>query len=187
MILNQIFIREATREDIPLVAKSVMAAAHMNDFPAVSAYDEEFCAICARTDTLYSFKNSRIITIGGTPVGCMISYPGEIYKDAREVTFKMFSDVPENVLEGTGIEAFPGEWYLDSLAVLPAYRNYGLGTKLLEDAIHTGRSKGFTKFSLIVEKASTELIDYYSSFGFVPAEDITFFGDPYMRMVKESI
>lgn len=182
MVDIRMFIRDASREDLPLVSKTVMAAAHMNDFPAVSGYDDEFVAICSRTDTLYSFKHARIMTVDGVAVGCMISYPGDIYAKARKVTFGMFSDVPEQMLEETGTEAFPGEWYLDSLAVVPAYRKFGIGKSLIEDAIGIGRRKGFQRFSLIVEAASADLQEYYASFGFKVSGTLTFFGDPYLRM-----
>lgn len=178
-------IRDASLDDVELVSRSVVSAAHLSDFAPESMYDEEFAEICSREDTLYSYRHARILTVDGVPVGCMVSYPGDIYGQAREITFKMFTDVSQEVSDATGTETFPGEWYLDSLAVLPAHRNSGLGSLLIRDAIETGRRRGYRKFALIVEKSSPDLQQYYSSFGFIPGEDINFFGDSYMRMTLE--
>lgn len=178
-------IRDASTDDVALIAKCVVAAAHLCDFEDGTEYDEEFTAICSREDTLYSYRNARVVTVDGVPVGSMVSYPGDIYEEARKVTFRLFTDVSQEVSDATGTETFPGEWYLDSLAVLPAHRNSGLGSLLIRDAIETGRSRGYRKFALIVEKSSPGLQEYYASFGFIPGEDINFFGDSYMRMTLE--
>lgn len=183
--MGEIFIRDALRDDIPLIAQCVIAAAHLSDFTPNPMYDGEFLDICGREDTLYSYRHTRVLTVDGIPVGCMVSYPGDIYETARKVTFRMFTDVSQEVSDATGTETFPGEWYLDSLAILPAHRKSGFGTLLIKDAIQTGQRRGFKRFSLIVEKASPELQEYYASFGFQSENDICFFGEAYMRMVME--
>lgn len=181
--MEEICIRDALRDDVPFIAQCVIAAAHLSDFTPNPMYDGEFLDICGREDTLYSYRRTRILTVDGIPAGCMVSYPGDIYETARKVTFKMFTDVSQEVSDATGTEAFTGEWYLDSLAIVPDHRGSGFGTLLIRDAIQTGQKLGYKKFSLIVEKASPELQSYYASFGFRPENDICFFGEPYMRMV----
>ena len=181
----EVRIRDASRDDVGFVSKCVVAAAHLNDFVPGSEYDEEFAEICSREDTLYSYRYARVLTVEGVPAGCMVSYPGDVYEERRKVTFRLFTDVSQEISDATGTETFPGEWYLDSLAILPAHRHFGLGSMLIRDAIQIGRSQGFRKFALIVEKASPDLQQYYASFGFIPGEDICFFGDSYIRMTLE--
>ena len=48
----------------------------------------------------------------------------------------------------------PGTWYVNVLAVLPAFRGAGLGTKLLGLADDTGRKLGKRGMSVIVSDAS---------------------------------
>ncbi len=91
-------------------------------------------------------------------------------------------------------ECLPGEFYLDSMAILPEFRGrvyeYAgstdrIGHLLMLDGIEEGRRKGFSRISLIVDKAKPRLKTYYSALGFRPDGEILFFGHLYGRMVKE--
>lgn len=65
-------------------------------------------------------------------------YPGDIYRDLRRKTFTEFW--PELAEEEATYdqETDPGEYYLDCVAVLPAYRRRGIGRALLKDGIAKG-------------------------------------------------
>lgn len=52
---------------------------------------------------------------------------------------------------------------LERLAVLPAYRNLGLGKRLLREAISIGKARGL---SCMTMHAQYYLLDYYKGFGF---------------------
>ena len=119
----------------------------------------------------------------GKMAGALLSYPGEIYKDLRASTFKEFwpgffaqfcEDDPE-----TG----PGEYYLDSLAVLPEYRGKGIGRALLEDGIQKGIILGFRQVSLVADAEMPKLIHLYQSVGFVSAGHRHAFGVDFQRMI----
>ncbi len=89
-------------------------------------------------------------------------------------------------------ECLPGEFYLDSMAILPEFRGKAyeyagstdrIGHILMLDGIEEGRSKGFSRISLIVDKAKPRLKIYYSALGFRPDGEILFFGHLYDRMI----
>lgn len=91
-------------------------------------------------------------------------------------------------------ECIPGEFYLDSMAILPEFRGISyeyagstdrIGHILMLDGIEEGRRKGFQRISLIVDKAKPRLKTYYSALGFRPDGEILFFGHLYDRMIKE--
>ena len=91
-------------------------------------------------------------------------------------------------------ECLPGEFYLDSMAILPEFRGISyeyagstdrLGHILMLDGIEQGRTKGFQRISLIVDKAKPRLKTYYSALGFRPDGEILFFGHLYDRMIKD--
>ena len=91
-------------------------------------------------------------------------------------------------------ECRPGEFYLDSMAILPEYRRMTfeyagstdrIGHLLMLDGIEQGRRKGFPRISLIVDKAKPRLKAYYSALGFRPDGEILFFGHIYDRMIKD--
>ena len=90
-------------------------------------------------------------------------------------------------------ECLPGEFYLDSMAILPEFRGkvyeYAgstdrIGHILMLDGIEEGRRKGFPRISLIVDKSKPRLKSYYSALGFRPDGEILFFGHLYDRMIK---
>lgn len=50
-------------------------------------------------------------------------------------------------------ETDPGEYHLDSLAVLPGYRHHGIGRALLLDGIQLGASLGYKQLALVADSA----------------------------------
>lgn len=187
-LLEQIHIRDARPDDAPFLAKCIMAGMHFYDFEEELSGDNaaifENLTLCEqRTDTLYSYINTRVAEMDGKMAGALLSYPGEIYKDLRTSTFKEFwpgffaqfcEDDPE-----TG----PGEYYLDSLAALPEYRGKGIGRALLEDGIQKGIILGFRQVSLVADAEMPKLINLYQSVGFVPAGHRHAFGVDFQRMI----
>jgi len=182
---SRIIIKDATADDAQFVGECVLAAIDLNDFKSGYKGYEYFIDIASRDDTLYSYRNARLATVEGIPVGCLVSYPGNTYSEGRKKTFPMFElDDPQDCLDA-GIEAYPGEYYLDSLAVLPAYRGFDLGKLLLKDGIEKGRRLGFRRISLIVESDKPKLQEYYTGLGFKPENEIMFFGHLYTRMLLD--
>lgn len=176
-----IVIRDATFEHASFIGKCVLAAMDLYDFSISAAENPDTIAVCGRKDTLYSYKNSRLAMIEDVPVGCLVSYPGEIYEEARRLTFSLLPGVDKGMLEASGAETGPGEFYLDTLAVVPAYRGYGIGRMLLQDGIRKAREKGFPCVSLIVEAEKSRLQEYYASLGFREAGRMLFFGHEYIK------
>lgn len=199
-----ITIRDAREEDAEFLGKVILAAAHLTnmsiDTPGTGTYpntdtntgttspdttrEQALTAICRRSDTLYSWRNARIACVNGKRAGAMVSYSGESYAAARSITFPLFPGVTRAELDATDIETFPGEWYLDSLAVLPEFRKGGIGKCLVMDAIERGRKAGYTRFSLLAEKSSTHLVQYYTRLGFAVESSKLYFGSEYWRMVR---
>lgn len=178
-----IIIRPATIDDVSFVAQCVLASVELCDFREDSVEKDVAEDACGRDDTLYSWRNARIATIEGTPVGCIVSYPGEYYLDARERTFKIFRDAGRP-MDDTEREANPGEWYLDSMSIVPAFRGYGIGRLLMSDAIDSAIKNGYRQAALIVEYNKPHLRDYYSGMGFMPEREMNAFGEKYLKMCK---
>lgn len=175
-----------------------------------------FTQICAREEILYSYTRSRVAEIDGEAAGVLISYPGDENARLRGYTWGLAAAAGENGIpvnvpgeasaEGNDTASdsasdfykyFPAEceadeYYLDSLAVRPAFRGKSYeyagssdrpGHLLLQDGILLGRSKGYTRTSLIVDVTKPNLERYYASLGFRTEGEILFFGHPYHRMV----
>ena len=192
-------IRDAREDDAEFLAQVILAAAHLSDMGADTAYSDsagtaaatatatsagDLTTICRRTDTLYSWRNARIACACGKRAGAMVSYPGDSYNAARSITFPLLPGLTQAQIDATDIETIPGEWYLDSLAVLPEFRRAGIGKMLVMDAIERSRNAGYAKCSLLAEKSSTHLVEYYTRLGFAIESSKLYLGNAYCRMVR---
>ena len=112
----------------------------------------------ARENTLYSWQNTRLLRCDGKLAGGLISYDGATHEERRRNTWvlpdgRQFNsgDVPETVA---------GEYYLDSLAIIPEFRGPGLWKMLFDDAIETAKEKGFHRVTLICEESYPKLATF---------------------------
>ena len=179
-------IRDAGPEDAAFLAKCVMAGMHYYDFepikPEMEGFYQSLVDCERRTDLLYTFANSRIAEVDGKAVGSLLSYPGDNYKELRHKTFSELW--PEYIRMDTDSEqeTGPGEYYLDTLAVVPEYRHRGIGRALLEDGIRLGKSKGFDLITLVVDSDMPDLVRLYESVGFRSHDHRRIFGVDFLRM-----
>lgn len=174
--------------------------------------------ICARPDTLYSYARTRVACVEGNAMGSLTAYSGDDYPAVKKLTWSLL----DSVFEGSGFscssrqntstdedtskttdnnqanasepECLPGEFYLDSMAVLPEFRKMTfehsgttdrIGHLLMLDGIEEGRRKGLPRISLIVDKIKPRLFTYYSALGFRSDGETLFFGHLYDRMIKD--
>lgn len=178
----KVHLRNAEKEDAEFVAECVLAAVGVYDFQERPEYFGQVSALCAMEDTLYSYKNSIIASVEGSPIGCLVCYSGDTYASARERTFSRISSL-DTGREHSDMETGPGEYYLDSLALIPSFRAHGLGKKLLKAGIERGKASEVNKISLIVDKTHPKLREYYSSLGFEDEKEMRFWGEDYIKML----
>ena len=214
-------IRDANPSDGEFIARNVLAAMGYDVFTDVAADSrievgsaslniqeaiKVFGEVCARPDTLYSYTRTRVACVDGKAVGTLTAYSGDDYQPLRDFTWGLLNSVfatPEGIsseedaaseMPDTEPECRPGEFYLDSMAILPKFRRMTfeyagstdrIGHLLMLDGIEQGHRKGFPRISLIVDKAKPRLFAYYSALGFRPDGEILFFGHLYDRMIKD--
>ena len=151
-------IRDARPEDAPFLAKCLIAGMHFYDFETeIPEYKDIYFDLVdceKRTDLLYSYKDSRIAEVDGKVVGSLLSYPGDNYKELRRKSFAVFWPDYIAIDEESELETGPGEYYLDTLAVLPEYRRRGIAA-------------GYDLITLVVDSNMPDLIRLYESVGFL--------------------
>ena len=182
--MMDVTIRDARVEDVRLVSDCVLASVDLYDFIHDSVEKDIALAVCGMDDTLYSYRNARVAEVGGMPTGCLVSYDGSIYAEARKKTFALFKEAGHE-MKDSDIETGPGEYYIDSFAIRPEFRGMGIGHLLLKDAIGKASALGIPRVSLIVEKSKPDLQKYYSLLGFRPVGEMHAFGEDYVKMEAE--
>ena len=187
MTTHPIQIRDATPEDAPFLAKCIMAGMHFYDFETEIPEDRRMFERLVESESsagwLDSYENFRVAEVNGVPVGALQSLPGDDYRELRRKTFAALWPESVQMEAESDQEADPGEYFIDTLAVLPAYRRQGIGSALIRDAISQGMARGYQKISVTVDNDMPELLRYYADFGFEPADHRRTFGVDFLRMV----
>ena len=181
-------LRDATMDDAPFIARVVLAGIDMIDIDAVlsdeeRAIYEHLIEICRMDDTLYSYLNTRIAEIGGNRVGALVAYDGARYAALRAKTFGLVQQTSGMDLSRNAMETGPGEFYLDSMAVLSDHRGSGIGKMLMRDRMDFALNNGFQRITLLVDKEKPRLQRYYECEGFSFSEEMFVFGCWYNKLV----
>ena len=186
---KKIYIRDATSDDALFIARVVLAGIDMLDIDAVLPEEqrvifEHLIGICRMNGTLYSYLNTRIVEIDGKPVGALVAYDGAHYAKMREKTFGLVKQTSGMDLSHNSMESGPGEFYLDSMAILSEYRGASIGKMLINDRVDYALNNGFQKLTLLVDKDKPRLQKYYESMGFAFNEEMFVFGSWYNKLVR---
>ena len=184
-------LRDATSDDASFIARAVLAGIDMLDIDAKlpdeqRAIYEHLMDICRMDDTLYSYLNTRIAEVDGNRVGALVAYDGARYAALRAKTFGLVQQTSGMDLSRNAMETGPGEFYLDSMAVLSDYRGLGIGKMLMRDRMEYAMRNGFQKVTLLVDKDKPRLQHYYQSLGFVFVEEMFVFGSWYNKLGKNN-
>lgn len=189
-------IRRARKDEAAFIARNILYAMGIDADDAHGAAVLDIMAgICAMDDTLYSWRNALVAELDGTPAGSITAYDGGLYPELSKRTFSLFAEKTGGWSCEMDAETGEGEYYLDSLAVLPSFRGLGLGKQLLVAAMEEAEALGFYTASLIVDPESTGVVRLYSSCGFsldtdrhsrirpdLPAGHLWCFDCDYLRM-----
>lgn len=171
-------IRDAKKEDVEIVAWTVLTALDMETDEM-----EKFIMSCSEDDSIYSWRNAVVAVVDGKLAGCLIAYEGSRYQELRDRSWlKLWDDMDQEYLKTIEAETTDGEFYLDSMAILPEYRGHGIGKMLMEYAIKKGKSFGCRYATLLVDYDKPRLENYYRSIGFEQFGEMEYFGHDYKRM-----
>lgn len=184
-----ITIRDAVAADAPFIARCIWAAIEMlhieDDVPdEMREVFNYLVDICLMDDTLYSYRNAAVAEVNGCVVGALVAYDGARYAAMRKTTFDLVEKNMGVKLEHNVMETGEGEFYLDSLAVMPQFRGLNIGKMLIQNRMELARGLGIGKVSILVDKDKPRLQAYYESLGFALAEEIFVFDSWYNKLVK---
>lgn len=119
------------------------------------------CRRAARDEGSFSYRNATIVEQQGTPAGCLIGY------SIPDVPDPIPDDMPAMFRSLQELENLaPGTWYVNVLAVRPAFRRRGLGTKLLGLADDTARALDKRGLSVITSDDNVGALQLYERCGY---------------------
>ena len=187
MASPKIITRNATREDAEIIAKAVALA--IGDENALQNYcGDEYMAVLAEIArneaTQYSWQYAIVAEVDGAVAGAVVGYDGALLQSLREGTFDVLRRCigrTPNIVDET--EA--GEYYLDSVGVLPQYRGLGIGRALVEAFCSKVFAEGHNCVGLIVDFENPNAEKLYTSVGFKRINTRPFFNHQMWHLQRE--
>ena len=179
-------IRRARKEEAAQIAELFMLAwpveeiLESNGIPYEQLH-ESMTAIAAAEETIYSYENTFVAEVDGKEVGAMCAYDGADYMRLKQpIVNELGADSGFAQLK----ETKAGEFYLDSVGVLPEYRGRGIASSLFEAQCERAASLGHKVAGLIVDVDKPQAEALYASLGFSYLDDKDFFGHTMKHMVR---
>ena len=183
-------IREATKAQASDIARLIMMA--MTDDCCLHFCGEEYglddfrrmmTSLVERTETQYSYRNTLVAMDGQKVIGITVSYDGGKLHQLRQAFIQAARDYIGKDHSGMDDETQAGELYLDSLAVLPAYRRQGIAQQLLKATKEKADAMGLPCVGLLVDQGNPAGEALYASAGFRYANDSHWGGHPMKHLV----
>ena len=131
-----------------------------------------------REDSQYSYRNALAAMDEDRMVGIAVSYDGARLHELRRAFIQAARECIGKDHSGMDDETQAGELYLDSLAVLPAYRRQGIARQLLKAVKERADRMGLPSVGLLVDKGNPAGEALYASVGFRYVNDSLWGGHP---------
>lgn len=184
--MPNITIREATINDAKLIAYAVGTA--IGEESVQEHFGANWLDIITEIAQLeisqYSYRNALIAEIDNIPAGVVVAYDGARLDEFRTQTLSVIHRYNPN-FEFTEDETEVGEYYLDSLCVLPQHRKMGIATRLIKTLYDKIFAEGHTRLGLIVDFNNPSAEQLYTQIGFKRVGQRTFLGHKMWHLVNE--
>lgn len=181
----QICIEPARREQAEDIVRLIMTA--MTDdcclyYAGRGRTLDDFARVLLRLvmeeESQYSYRNTLVAVADDTSVaGICVAYDGADLRRLRETFFRACREEIDREFDVLADETSAGEYYIDSLAVYPAYRRQGIATALIRAMAARARAKELP-LGLLVDKGNPSAERMYASIGFRYVGDSTWGGHP---------
>ena len=195
--IENINIRTAIKEDAPFIGKTITEAMG-HDLCVGLAEGEEnlpkvlklFKDLAATETAQYSYKNTLIaVDKDDKRIGAIIGYDGADLREMRKDFIAKANEllgwnVTVEEADNWEPETNANEIYLDSLYVIPEYRNQGIASSLIKAAIEKYKNIG-KPFGLLVEPHNEKAHKLYNKLGFKEDGINNFCGEPMIHLSYE--
>ena len=172
-----LIIRQAQREDASIIAVAVAMA--IGDEETLRNYCGDdylkvLTEIASAEETQYSWQNTLIAEYDGKAAGAIVGYDGALLEKLRNGTFEILhkNGLPTPTIVN---ETEAGEFYLDSIAVMPEFRGHGIGGHLITAMRQKALAEGHERVGLIVDVDNPHAKKLYTTIGFKSVGSRLFF------------
>ena len=182
-----VIIRQARKEEASQIAELFMLAWPVDEILESNGLTCEqlhisITLIAANEETIYSYENTIVAEINGKVAGAMCAYDGADYRRLKQpIVDALGPDCGFAKMKET--EA--GEFYLDSVGVLPEYRGRGIASRIIDAQCKRAAALGHGAAGLIVDVDKPQAEALYTRLGFVHLDDKDFFGHAMKHMVRQ--
>ena len=186
-------ITQAQRSEAALIARLIMLAMNHECCQNLAGPDrslDDFHRLMTQLveleESQYSYRNTLVARSDeGALMGICVGYRGDRLHTLR----RAFIDGARRELQRDhshmADETQAGEYYIDSLAVLPDYRHRGVASALLRAMIVRAEDEGLPA-ALLVDQGNPQAERLYTSLGFRVTGDATWGGHPMRHMLHFS-
>ena len=113
----------------------------------------------------HSYQSAVVALSGEDVVGMALSYPSSYHQITDEMRHFFPAERLEHLADFYSVN-IPRSWFLDALAVEPAYRRHGSGTRLIEVSKEKAKDNGYNMLSLIAFRDNLPALALYETMGF---------------------
>ncbi|MCR4765004.1 MAG: GNAT family N-acetyltransferase [Bacteroidaceae bacterium] len=181
----ELIIKQAGRDDAKTIAQAVSLA-----FGDDMMY--KYCgksgktiieALAGMNVSQYSYRNALIAYVNGVAAGAIVGYDGAMLQQLKQPTLSYIHQQTGTMLQITD-ETQAGEFYLDTLAVFPAFRHQGVAKQLILAFCENASIKGHQHVGLLVDVSNPQAEELYHSLGFKRINRTTLFDHSLWHMQK---
>ncbi len=182
-------IRKAFDTDIPFIADMILTAMHI-PFSGNEPLRLHMVTLVSDPHSLYYWRRCHVFcdVMSNEPLGLLLAYDAADYHERRVYSFSLpLKDGTPVESEIKGLleqedESGPGEYYIDSLAVVPMMRKHGIGRHLLDFAVAQAAALSLRP-TLLVDPENPSALKLYQEVGFVFEREMFAFGTLYHKYV----
>ena len=184
-------IRPALREQASQIAELIMMAMNHDcclyfcgEGHGLHDFHRMMKSLVERTDSQYSYQNTLAAMDGERLAGILTCYDGGRLHELRRAFIESARVELGKDHSAMDDETGPGELYLDSMAVYPAYRRQGIAARLLQAGYDRAVAMGIGRAGLLVDQGNPDAERLYRRVGFRWQNDTSWGGHPMRHLVK---
>ncbi|MDC7952409.1 GNAT family N-acetyltransferase [Liquorilactobacillus mali] len=166
-------IRKATKKDSSAIVSLFNIIIDEMDLNVIKSLDRSKLDIVFQKsfetqEFLTDWAQTTVAVENDKVVGFLYGYSFENEKKINKLMHSFLQDagLSPSIVIFSDPEAFPNEWYLNSIAVDPEYQGHGIGSKLLEAASIVAAKQNKNKLGLNVDWENPRAEALYYSYGF---------------------